>query len=304
MRILCIGRSGQTAQALRAAAGPAGVTLLARSSSEADLGSPASLGAAFDAARPDAVINAGAYNHVDRAETEEAEARRVNADGPAFLARRCREAGTPFIHMSTDLVFDGRKAGAYSETDAVSPLSAYGRSKADGEARVLAEDPSALVTRVCWVFSGHGSNFVTRMIELARRQDRVRVVCDQVGAPTYAPDIARLLLDAARRMREGGGPSGLMHVSAEETFSRDEMARRIFAASRAMGGPFAEVEPVTTAAFAAPALRPLNAHLCARLARSSLGFTPTAFSDALARSLEAILRPASGWPSQNGSIQG
>jgi dTDP-4-dehydrorhamnose reductase len=291
VRILCIGRQGQTAQALAGAGrGRSGVEVVALSSAEADLARPATLAQAIKTARPDAVINAGAYNFVDRAETEEALAHRINAEGPAALAGLCRSAGVPFIHMSTDLVFDGLKAGAYLETDSVSPLSAYGRSKAAGERLVLEADPAAMVARVCWVYSGAGSNFISKMLDLARRQDSVRVVCDQVGAPTYAGDIASVLLEAAIRMAAGEtGLAGLIHIAADETLSRADMARAIFAASSTLSGPVAEVIPVSSDTFAAPARRPLNAHLSNRLAQERFSFVPTPFPMALEKSVRAIL---------------
>jgi dTDP-4-dehydrorhamnose reductase len=291
MRIACIGRNGQTAQALAAvAAGDASITLVQAGSAEADLRDAASLARFVDAARADVVINTGAYNFVDRAETETDLAFAINAEGPRVLARHCRNGGIPFIHMSTDCVFSGDKAGLYTEDDAPDPASAYGRSKFAGEQAVAEEYPEALTLRVAWVFSEYAETFVSRMISLARTQPVLRVVNDQVGPPTYAPDIAAALIRIAREKVAGASSlSGLMHVVSADAVVRSDMAAAIMDESRRQGGPFAPVEPVTTASFNAPAKRPLNARLsnARTVARLGLKFTP--YAEALKRSVAGVL---------------
>jgi dTDP-4-dehydrorhamnose reductase len=293
-RIACIGRAGQTAQALAsvAARDPA-LDLIAAGRETLDLKNPASLARFLDATRPDAVINAAAYNLVDRAETEPEEAMRINAEGPAALARLCRQRGLRLIHMSTDCVFDGGKTGVYVEEDAPNPQSAYGRSKLAGEQAVLAEDGDALIMRVCWVFSEFGDSFVSRMIGLARTRPRLRVVSDQIGPPTYAPDIAAALVAAARL--RGDDPArlrGLLHVASPDVLARDAMARAIMAESRAQGGPGATIDSVLTADFAAAAPRPLNARLSGARATRQLNLVFTPWREALSRSVAgALARP-------------
>ena len=291
LRIACIGRHGQTAQALAAvAAGEPGILLVQGSTPEADLRSAASLRRFVETAKPDVLVNTGAYNLVDKAETETELAFAVNEAGPRHLARITREAGIPFIHMSTDCVFDGRGTAAHEEDEPPLPLSAYGRSKRAGEIAVAEEYPDALTVRVCWVFSEYGDNFVSKMIELARTRLKLRVVNDQVGPPTYAPDIARALLSAARRKAAGAsGLSGILHVASSDVFDRATMARAIMAESRVQGGPFAEIEGVTTAEFNAPAQRPLNARLSNAKAIEKLGCTFTPWSEALPRSVAGVL---------------
>ena len=291
VRIACIGRAGQTAQALAACAGgnPA-LALFTAGREQLDLRAPASLVSFLDAVRPQGVINAAAYNFVDRAESEPDEAMRINAEGPAHLARLCRQRGWPLIHMSTDCVFDGAKVGVYSEEDPPHPLSAYGRSKLAGEEAVLAEDLSALIVRVCWVFSEFGDNFVSKMIELARRRPGLQVVSDQIGPPTYAHDIAGALIAATRaRLQDPDNLSGRLHVASPEAMTRDEMASAIMAESHAQGGPSASIEPVLTAQFAAQALRPLNARLSGLRATAQLGLAFTPWPEALRRSVAGIL---------------
>lgn len=288
MRIACIGRNGQTARALAHLASSAGVEVIAAGREALDLRHPRTLAAFLDATKPDAVINTAAYNLVDRAESEPAEAFAVNAEGPRALARACVQRGLSLIHMSTDLVFDGTKPSPYEEGDAPNPLSAYGRSKLAGEEAVLAEDPGALVVRVCWVFSQWGDNFVAKMIQLARTQAALRVVSDQVGCPTHASDIAAALV-AAAKMRRKGTLTGLLHVSANEACSRADMASAILAESQLRGGPAAQVIPVTTESFAAPAKRPLNARLSAQLATRRLGLSFRNWKTVLPGTVAAIL---------------
>jgi dTDP-4-dehydrorhamnose reductase len=293
IRIACIGRTGQTAQALAAVAPSHDVELTAAGRETLDLRHPRTLAAFLDSAKPDAVINAAAYNNVDRAEAEPAEAFAVNAEGPRALARACALRGLSLIHMSTDCVFDGTKPALYTEEDRPNPLSAYGRSKLAGEEAVLDEDPGALVVRVAWVFSEYGDNFVSKMIKLARDTDIIRVVSDQTGPPTWAPDIANALILAAK-VRTGQALTGLLHVASPEATTRAKMAAAILGESQRQGGPAAQVIPVTTAAFNAPAKRPLNARLDATLAAKRLGLSFKPWLEALPQSVAgALARPTS-----------
>jgi dTDP-4-dehydrorhamnose reductase len=291
LRIACVGRAGQTARSLAArAANDSTISFVAGGRSEADLRDPASLAAFVDRTKPDVLINAGAYNFVDKAEVEPDEATRVNADGPRALARRCRELGIAFIHMSTDCVFDGKSDRPYTEADPAHPLSAYGRSKLAGERAVAEENPAALTARVAWVFSEYGDNFVSKMIEFARKRPVLRVVNDQIGPPTYAPDIADALLRAAKEMaRSASDLSGLLHVVSSDKLDRASMAREIMAESKRQGGPVAEIEGVTTAEFAAAAARPLNARLSNAKVVKRLGLTFMPWPEALKRSVAGVL---------------
>jgi dTDP-4-dehydrorhamnose reductase len=192
--------------------------------------------------------------------------------------------------MSTDCVFDGKGSDPHMEEEKPAPLSAYGRSKLAGELAVAAENPDALTVRVAWVFSEYGANFVSKMIELARTRPKLRVVGDQVGPPTYAPDVAVALIHAARKKAAGAsGLSGLLHVVSSDVMNRADMAKAIMNESRAQGGPFAEVDSVTTAEFDAPAKRPLNARLSNARAVELLGLAFTPWPDALKRSVAGVL---------------
>jgi len=291
LRITCIGKHGQMAQALAtAAAGYASINLRQAGRDGADLTDPQALEAFLHQSRPHVVINAGSYNFVDRAETDEATAFAVNADGPRNLARLCRRRGVQLIHMSTDCVFDGMKPSPYTEEDGANPLSAYGRSKRAGEIAVAEECPDAITTRVCWVFSEFADSFVSKAIGWARTQSSLRIVSDQIGRPTYAPDIALALLRLARAKADGADDlHGLLHLASPDTMSRSDMARAIMAESRRQGGPFAVIEPVTTTAFNAPAKRPLNARLSGTRASERLGLTWSPWQTALERSVAGVL---------------
>lgn len=291
LRIATIGRNGQVARALaEAAAGQTGIELVQAASNEADLRDPDSLARFIDGAAPGVVINVGAYNFVDRAETERDAAFAVNEAGPRALARICAERGIPFIHMSTDCVFDGLKAEAYNEDDTPNPSSVYGQSKLAGEIAVAEANPAALTVRVCWVFSGLADNFVSKMISLANGRPTLRVVDDQVGPPTYAPDIANALLRIAGAMRGAPGSlSGLLHLAAPDEMDRASMARAIMAESARQGGPVAQIEGVSTAEFGAPAIRPLNSRLSGASANQMFALRWTPWPEALEQSVATIL---------------
>lgn len=292
LRVACIGRHGQTAQAIAAAvAGYPSIELHQAGRDGADLTDPTALEAFLHQSRAHVVINAGAYNFVDKAESDEATAFAVNADGPRTLARLCRRHGLQLIHMSTDCVFDGAGREPHTEDDQPRPLSAYGRSKLAGELAVAEEYPEASTARVCWVFSEYADNFVSKVIGWARTRPVLQVVSDQIGPPTYAPDIAIALLRLARTKVEGVHDiRGPLHLASPDAMSRSDMAKAIMSESQRQGGPFARIEPVTTASFNAPAKRPLNARLSNAKATRRLGLDWTPFNDALQRSVAGVLR--------------
>ncbi len=169
MRVLLLGSTGQVGSELARALLPI-AEVVAPVRPQCDAADLDSLQAAFVAARPDVVVNAAAYTAVDRAEDEPALASVVNAEAPGLLARLAREHGASLIHYSTDYVFDGRKDGAYDETDATNPLSVYGRTKLEGEEQVRASGCAHLILRTSWVYAAHGHNFVRTMLRLARER--------------------------------------------------------------------------------------------------------------------------------------
>lgn len=242
-----------------------------------DFDRPESLDEAVAAARPDAVVNAAAWTAVDAAEAEEAAAHRANAEGPGRLARLCAEARAPLVHLSTDYVFDGRKGAPYAEGDAPNPLSAYGRTKLAGERAVLgAGEGRAAVVRTSWVFAPGGRNFVRTMLAAGASRPVLRVVADQRGCPTAAPDLADALAAFLADARDGGWSDarhgGLFHAAGGGEATWHALAAAVFEDAVALGrfaGPVPRVEAIATADYPTPAPRPPDGRLdCGRLART------------------------------------
>lgn len=254
MRILLTGRSGQVGSELQAILHPA----IATDRATLDLGNTESIRQVVRAAKPEVIVNAAAFTAVDLAEAEPDLALRVNGVGPGVLAEEAKRLGALLIHYSTDYVFDGRKRSPYVETDPPSPLSMYGRSKLEGEARVRASGCRHLLIRTAWVY-GRGSNFVRAILRQAARGAALRVVNDQIGAPTWARDIARVTAEMLDRKLEG-----TFNVSAAGMTNWYEVALEILR----LAGATIEVLPVSTAEYGAKAPRPAfsvldNSKLCA-----------------------------------------
>lgn len=267
MRLLAIGSSGQLARSLTGMVAPSGSAIIAMGRPELDLLQPASITTALDAVQPDVVVNAAAYTAVDKAESEPEMALAVNAIGTEALARACALRAIPFIHVSTDYVFDGSKSSPYSEADPVAPLGAYGRSKLEGEQRVAAVCVKHIILRTAWVFSPYGQNFVKTMLRLAGSRPEISVVDDQIGNPTYAPHLAAAIVEVAKAAaRREDVPWGIYHAAGSGEVTWCGLAREVFAVSESLGGPKAGVRAITTAEYPTPAKRPANSRLeCTRL---------------------------------------
>jgi dTDP-4-dehydrorhamnose reductase len=269
--ILVAGKTGQLARCLVAAAHRRDTALVALGRPELDLTQPETLARAVEAHAPRAIVNAAAYTAVDKAEAEPTLAMAVNRDGARALAAAAAGMGVPFIHISTDYVFDGRKDGAYGEEDAPSPLSVYGRSKLAGEAAVCAACPAGVILRTSWVYSPFGQNFATTMLRLAATREKVQVVDDQHGAPTAAFDLADAILDLAERLTaapHGRDNGGVYHLAAEGETTWYGFAAAIFAGWARRGRRVPALAPITTAQYPTAARRPQNSRLdCSKAAR-------------------------------------
>lgn len=259
--LLVFGRTGQVARELAALAPDA--TFAGRD--RADLTDPAACAALIRAVRPRAVINAAAYTAVDRAETDAETARLVNADAPAAMARACADLGIPFLHISTDYVFDGSGDRSRAEDAPTAPLGVYGATKLAGEQGVAAAGGTWAVMRTSWVFSAHGANFVKTMLRLGAERDRLTVVADQIGGPTPAADIAGACLRMIRVMRDRPDTTGgIYHFAGTPDASWADFARQIMA----QAGLAAQVADIPSSDYPTPAARPLNSRLdCGRIAR-------------------------------------
>ncbi|MFN7050497.1 MAG: dTDP-4-dehydrorhamnose reductase [Gemmobacter sp.] len=258
MTVLVFGQTGQVARELARQA-PDAVHL---GRGQADLSDPAACTAAIRAHAPAVVINAAAYTAVDRAETDEATALQVNGAAPGAMAQACADLGIPFLHVSTDYVFDGSGTAPWKPEDPVAPLGAYGRSKLAGEQAVRAAGGRHVILRTSWVFSSHGANFVKTMLRLGADRPALRVVADQIGGPTPAGGIAAALLTMADALRQGAA-GGTYHYAGAPDTSWACFARETFA----QAGLAVTVEDIPTEAYPTPARRPLNSRLdCATLA--------------------------------------
>jgi len=251
--LLVFGKTGQVAQALMALAPDA--TFLDRS--EADLSDPAACSAAIMAHQPNAVINAAAWTAVDKAETEDVAATVVNGAAPAAMAQACAALDIPFVHISTDYVFDGAGETAFSPEHPVGPLGVYGRSKLAGEEGVRAAGGTHAILRTSWVFSARGANFLTTMLRLGAERSDLNVVADQIGGPTPAKAIAEACLEIAAALRQNPVKSGTYHLSGAPDVSWAEFARAIMAAA----GLPCNIHNITTAEYPTPATRPANSRL-------------------------------------------
>ncbi|HEX9857531.1 MAG TPA: dTDP-4-dehydrorhamnose reductase [Paracoccaceae bacterium] len=262
MRLLVFGQTGQLARELIRRA-PAGVAVQALGRDAADLAEPAACAAAIAAADCDAVINAAAWTAVDAAEDAEAAATVVNGDAPAAMARAAAARGLPFLHVSSDYVFDGEGSAPFAPDHPTAPLGAYGRSKLAGEAGVRAAGGRYLILRTSWAFSAHGTNFVKTMLRLGREREALRVVADQIGGPTPAAAIADALFTCADALRTGH-PGGTQHFAGAPDTSWADFARAVM---QEAGLP-CRIEDIPSEAYPTPARRPLNSRLdCATLER-------------------------------------
>jgi dTDP-4-dehydrorhamnose reductase len=271
MRLLIAGKQGQLAQALaEAALSHPDIEASGAGRDTLDICESRSVERVFSDVSPSIVVNAAAYTAVDKAETDESHAYALNRDGAGLLALAAARRDIPIVHVSTDYVYDGRKSGPYVEEDLVAPASVYGRSKLEGEIAVRDANPRHLILRTAWVYSPTGRNFVKTMLGLAATRDRLNVVDDQHGNPTYAPHLAVAILDLVRQI--GGDqkqPWGIYHVTGTGTTTWCGLAREVFCCSRELGGPWADVDPISTADYPTPAQRPANSRLdCGKIRRT------------------------------------
>lgn len=271
VKILVIGRHGQLAQSLLETKLSPSIEIVALGRPHLDVSRPGTVVEAVDKAAPHLVVNAAAYTAVDNAETELAEASAINAAGAGHVADVCRRLSIPLVHISTDYVFDGTKDAAYQETDPVSPIGVYGRTKLEGERLVTAAMREHIILRTAWLTSPFGRNFVRTMLQLAVDRQEVRVVDDQIGSPTHGPHLARAIVEIAHLIGKGGlsDPWGIYHACNDRYATWCDVARYVFQQSARYGGPVANVVPITTSDYPTKARRPANSRLdCSKLERS------------------------------------
>ena len=261
MKILITGQHGQVSQALQQRLPPLG-ELIVLGREQLDLTNVDQIRQQVRAHRPDLIINAAAHTAVDQAESEPEVAFAINAIAPGILAEEAKALGAPLIHYSTDYVFDGSKPAPYTETDTPNPLGVYGQSKLAGEQAIAAVGGEHLILRTSWVYSNHGKNFLLTMQRLLQEKPQMRIVADQIGAPTWAGTIA----DSTRALIEhwqagAAGAWGVYHLTAQGETSWFGFAEAIGEHLRTTGKACSELEPIPSSAYPTPAKRPLNSRL-------------------------------------------
>lgn len=269
MKVMIVGSGGQVGQELVKRA-PSGWDILATDRSQLDLTDVQQVSRLVTSFRPNVIINAAAYTAVDKAESESALAFAINRDGPLYLARAAKTCGAKIIHISTDYVFSGDKTGVYHESDATAPTGVYGQSKLDGELAIARECPEHIILRTSWVFGEYGHNFVKTMIRLARERDQLSVVGDQFGSPTYAGDIADVLLVIAGKVTQMPEPRmwGTYHFSGTEYVCWADFAVAIIDSAHKINLITKKpvIHAIATSQYPTPAKRPANSKLdCSKI---------------------------------------
>ena len=296
MRILVTGATGQLGAALidrLASLGP----IIATDRAVLDLAKPESIPGTLDHLAPDIIINSAAYTGVDKAEGESEIALLVNAKAPGIMARWAARTSVPMIHFSTDYVFDGSGERPWSEGDATRPLSVYGASKLSGEEQIRAASGCFLIVRTSWVYAAKGTNFLRTIARLARCRTELRVVADQIGAPTsaalIADAVASVLASGLHNLRaRAAEANGLVNLTASGEVSWHLFASEIVSGLRSRGVALAaeRVIPIQTRDYPTAAQRPRNSRLDLRRLRSVFGITPPHWKDALMPELDELAR--------------
>ena len=291
MKLLLLGGNGQVGRELRRSLLPLGELVVATRDGVdadviADFGAPISLAALIAQTAPDVVVNAAAYTAVDKAETDAEAAFRINAEAPAAIAQACVDSGALLVHYSTDYVFDGSATRPYREDDVTAPLGVYGASKLAGEQAIRVSGVRHAILRTAWVYAAHGKNFLLTMLRLANERDELRVVADQIGAPTPAAWIADATAEIIRR---GVVASGTWHLVADGETSWHGFAEAIVDDAHALGliARKPRVVAIPTADYPTPAKRPAYSVLDTTRLQNDFGIAPPNWRDGLRRTLAA-----------------
>jgi dTDP-4-dehydrorhamnose reductase len=294
MRILVTGVTGQIGGAVVARL-KGSATLLAADRAVLDLAAPQAIPDALDRLAPDIIINPAAYTAVDAAEDEPALAGRVNGEAPGVMARWAAARGVPLVHFSTDYVFDGSGERPWREDDEPRPLSAYGSSKLAGENEVRAAGGASLIVRTSWIYAAAGRNFLRTIARLAGERRELRIVADQIGAPTsaafVADAVARMLADGIDGLRARATQArGVVHLATAGETSWHGFAVAIVEGLKARGRKLAveQVTPIRTDQYPTKARRPLNSRLDVTRLRDVFGIAPPHWRDALAPELDRL----------------
>ena len=276
MKILLFGKNGQVGWELQRSLAPLGELVALGSSGHAglcgDLSDLAGFAETVRKVRPDVIVNAAAYTAVVKAEAEPEQAHLINALAPGVLADEAQKLGAWFVHYSTDYVFDGSGGQFWQETDATGPLNVYGRTKLEGE-QAVTRCAKHLIFRTSWVYAARGANFAKTMLRLAQEREQLKVIDDQIGAPTGAELIADVTALALRAVLQKPEQAGIYHLAAGGEVSWFDYARFVIEQARQRGLPIKvapeAIEPIPTRAYPLPAKRPHNSRLDTRKLKQS-----------------------------------
>lgn len=290
MKLLVLGADGQLGRELAQMCAQRGLAATFCRRSDCDVGDRDDVVAAFDATTPTVAINAAAYTNVDKAETEPKLAYRANHEGPANLAMVSASRKIPLIHVSTDYVFDGSKAGPYLESDAVAPLGIYGLSKEAGEREVRKIQEWHVIVRTAWVYGRFGQNFLKTMLNLAKTRQSWGVVNDQIGTPTASQDLALAVLTAAEQAEAGVAKWGTYHFAGQGEATWYDFAEEILDAQRSFSERRPSVVAITTEDYPTPARRPRNSRLNSELFASTFGVRAAPWRDRVVETVGVLAR--------------
>jgi dTDP-4-dehydrorhamnose reductase len=295
MKVLVTGAGGQIGSDLVPLLREQGVNVVATTRSEIDFCRPAELKEAVSTIRPDWVVNCAAYTKVDLAEREREQAFLINRDAVSSLARVAAEVGAALLHISTDFVFGGDQGRPYAESDPVEPLSVYAQSKWEGEEAVRQAGGRHIILRTAWVYGVRGHNFVKTILRLASERDRLEVVDEQIGTPTWSRDVAGVITELIVTQRIRPVPEGTYHFTNEGVASWYDFANAILEEGRRLGFPIRarEVVPIPVEAYPLPARRPYFSVLNKQKIREYLRQPIPHWRDSLRRMLETLREKSS-----------
>ena len=290
MKILITGGSGQLGHELFQEGQTLGFHLLTPTHHQMDITDVNAVKNFINIHRPACVVNAAAYTQVDQAEIEESLAFAVNKTGCANLARICAKNDIPLVQISTDYVFDGQKKSPYNESDPISPIGVYGRSKAKGETEIRSKLREHVILRTSWLYGVYGQNFVKTMLKLARTEKKIRVVSDQYGSPTSAKDLAKAILVIVDKWRQQSAVAwGTYHYCGQGIVSWHVFAESIVELARQWGKVKTNrVEPITTADYPTRARRPAFSALDCNLIKRNFGINPKAWRESLEFTIQRL----------------
>lgn len=289
--ILVFGAGGQVGQEVLARARELGLEARGFLRSEVDITDRDAVSRAVEHVKPRLVLNAAAFTAVDKAESDISAAEACNVRGAGNISLATAALNIPIVHISTDYVFDGSKPSAYVETDPVSPLGVYGRTKAEGEAAVRSANPRHVILRTSWVFGQFGANFLKTILRLSGERDTLRIVADQHGCPTSTRDIAEAVFAVDRALDQEATVWGTYHFAGSEATTWHEFATLIVESQAPYTGRKPSVTPITTAEYPTPAKRPANSELDSSMFTATFGYKSADLVTRINETIAAIKPP-------------